>query len=376
VAVGFISLVAGVILVRLGLLLCYQLLGTTRPLRGESTGRAARSPLSTSARAVAVKHGGSGGMHGLQGGQHALRLTNDTPFGQRAFQVVQRAIQAGGRLGHRPCYVSVPARDADSDEDGSWASEHGPEVTATAASSYAMHVGRSPPGKRATPRSHGDQPRKVQQHGGKIQHLAAVAEQQQQAGQVHDMGNKSEAPTSSSRGLSGEAPPPLESSRVKSGGDVGKSEAPTSSSRGLSGGAQKVAAPRGGDPPPLKSSRVKSGGQQQLVASEDAAQRSTDGDTEQGDGAVYFRSVPVKFLWAGQHTTVTFTGRVPTVQALAVELARLGSSRLGCELKASEMKIESKQRDRMTGVTLREAVLPSTDLAGIRLAEALLISSW
>ena len=155
VAVGFISLVAGVILVRLGLLLCYQLLGTTRPLRGESTGRAARSPLSTSARAVAVKHGGGGGMHGLQGGQHALRLTNDTPFGQRAFQVVQRAIQAGGRLGHRPCYVSVPARDADSDEDGSWASEHGPEVTATAASSYATHVGRSPPGKRAAPHSHG-----------------------------------------------------------------------------------------------------------------------------------------------------------------------------------------------------------------------------
>ena len=93
-------------------------------------------------------------MHGLQGGQHALRLTNDTPFGQRAFQVVQRAIQAGGRLGHRPCYVSVPARDADSDEDGSWASEHGPEVTATA-SSYATHVGRSPPGKRAAPHSHG-----------------------------------------------------------------------------------------------------------------------------------------------------------------------------------------------------------------------------
>jgi len=335
----------------LGLLLCCQLLGTTRPSRGRSAG-GARSPLSTCG-AVAIKHGGGGSLHGL----HALKLTSDTTFGQRALRVAQRAIQAG------PCYVSVPARDADSDEEGSWGSGQGSGVTATTASSYASYatscnnpsccnptfpssrgtsshgpqhvVGRSPPGKRAAARAYGGQLRRVQ-HGGKI-HLQAVDEQQQQAGQGHEMS---------------------------------KSVAPTASRQCLSRGGKPVTS---GEPNPLNSSRVKAGGKH--VGASDDARQLANGDTKQGD-CVHFRSVPVKFLWAGKHATVAFTGRVPTVQALAVELARLGSSKLGCELKASEMKIESKQRDRVTGGILREAVLPSTDLTGIRHTEALLISSW
>jgi hypothetical protein len=82
----------------------------------------------------------------------------------------------------------------------------------------------------------------------------------------------------------------------------------------------------------------------------------------------------VKFAWHNNaHCQISFSGRVATVQALVVELAKAGTAKLGSHVKPSVVRIDCKMKD-ASGKVRRERVTPRSSLASLCTVDSLLLT--